>query len=57
MGVDRGGYIGAADGYGMNVGDGSGGERETAVMTGGSDAFVGNRGGNERDCCRFPGFI
>ena len=33
------------------------GVRETAVMTGGSDAFVGNGGGNERDCCRLPGFI
>ena len=56
-GIDGGGYIGTSAGQGMDVGDGGGDDRGSAVMGGGRDACVGNGGVNEEDCCRFSGVV
>ena len=55
--IDGGGYIGAAAGQGMDVGDGGGDGGGSAVVGDGRDACVWNGGVNEGDCCRFSGVI
>ena len=50
-------FFGAADGQGMDVGDGGEDDGANAVMGCGRDACVGSGGFNQRDCCRFSRVI